>query len=50
MWPTNMYDMSIGVQHYIAVVSVFNLQQETNNTVRCHGSDKVSSGVLKTQL
>lgn len=41
--PTNVNEMALAVQHDVAVVSVFYLQQEEQQAVRCHTADEVIS-------
>lgn len=38
---TDVDEVAFAVQHDVAVVSVFNLQQEEQQTVRCHAADEV---------
>lgn len=40
---TDVDEMSFAVQHDVAVVSVFDLQQEQEETVRRHAANKVIS-------
>lgn len=44
--PTNMYDMACGVNHDVAVVTIFDLQQKANDAVCCHGHDEVVTGLF----
>lgn len=38
---TNMDDVALAVQHDVAIVSVFYLQQEEQKAVSCHTADEV---------
>lgn len=38
---TNVDEVALAVQHDVAVVSVFYLQQEEQQAVRCHTADEV---------
>lgn len=41
-----MYDMACGVNHDVAVVTIFDLQQKANDAVCCHGHDEVVTGLF----
>lgn len=40
-----MYDMSRSVQHQVAIMSVFDLKQETNDRISSHAFDEVGSSL-----
>lgn len=41
-----MYDTPVLVQHNVAVVPVFDLQEETDDAVGCHALDEVAASKL----
>lgn len=42
-----MYDKALFVDHYISIVSVFNLQQKTYNRVSRHAANEILSRLQK---
>lgn len=42
---TDVDEMSLAVQHYVAIVSVFDLQQEEQKAVGGHAADEVVTGL-----
>ena len=42
---TNVDDVSSAVQHQVTIVSIFDLQQETDDGVRRHAFDEIGTGL-----
>lgn len=42
---TNVDEVALAVQHDVSIVSVFNLQQEEQQTVSRHAADEVVAGL-----
>lgn len=51
MWAslTNMNDVSLFVQHDVAVMPVFNLEQKQEKTVRSHTADEIVTSLYKQE-
>lgn len=45
-----MNDVSLFVQHDVAIVPVFNLEQEQEQTVGSHAADEIIAGLYKQQV
>lgn len=45
---TDVNDVSVFVDHYVAVVAVLNLEQKPNHTIGSHTLYKIPSRLLKT--
>ena len=44
---TDVDDVPLAVEHQVAVVAIFDLQQETHDRIRGHALDEVGAGLRK---
>lgn len=47
---TDVDEVPLAVEHDVAIVSVFYLQQEEQQAVRCHTADEVVPGLKRQPL
>lgn len=47
---TDVDEVALAVEHDVAIVSVFYLQQEEQQAVRCHTADEVVPGLKRQPL
>lgn len=47
---TDVDEVPLAVEHDVSIVSVFDLQQEEQQAVRCHTADEVVPGLQRQPL
>lgn len=50
IWLTNMNDVSLFVQHDVAIMPVLNLEQKQEKTIRSHTADEIIASLYKQEV